>query len=479
MQSVPKLRSHNQTAGNADHLTIKLGPISYRAPGDLRSYKRKLRKHSERQLVQLEASIREFGFVLPVLVDPTGEIVAGEARVEAARRTGMVEVPTLSIEHLSPAQIKAYRLADNRLAEHSSWDEELLAIELAEIIDLGEVGVELLGWETAQVDVLLDGASDADRSSDPADVIPAPPADPVTRAGDLWCLGQHRLLCASSLEPANWERLMAGQTAAMAFTDAPYNVPIQGHVSGLGQVRHEEFAMASGEMSESEFTAFLTRFLTAMSAHLADGAVIHACMDHKHLFELQTAARAANLSALNLCVWNKTNGGMGSLYRSKHELVLVLKKGRAPHQNHVQLGKHGRYRTNVWDYPGVNTFSKSRMQDLTDHPTVKPTALITDAIRDVSRTGDIVLDAFMGSGTTILAAERSKRVAYGIEIEPKYVDVAIRRWEAMAESHALLGGTGESLAEVRSRRAAERGAESDDLPADVAPVLLTTAAITA
>jgi DNA modification methylase len=245
---------------------------------------------------------------------------------------------------------------------------------------------------------------------------------------------------------------MGGAQAAMAFTDPPYNVPVTGHVCGLGKTSHAEFAMASGEMSKAEFTAFLTSFIAEMAAHVWNGGLIYLCMDWRHVGELIAAIDANGLSLINMCVWNKTNGGMGSLYRSKHELVLIAKKGSAPHTNNVELGKHGRYRTNVWDYAGVNTFSKTRMADLSSHPTVKPVALVADAIRDVSRPHEIVLDAFMGSGTTILAAERTKRRCFGIEIAPGYVDVAIRRWEAMTGSEAALEATGQTFAEVARER---------------------------
>jgi DNA modification methylase len=248
---------------------------------------------------------------------------------------------------------------------------------------------------------------------------------------------------------------MDGDIGAMVFTDAPYNVPVSGHVCGLGKVQHAEFAMASGELSKAEFTAFLGEAIKQLTANVRDGAVLDLCMDWRHLPELLSALEANDLSLLNLCVWNKNNGGMGSLYRSKHELVLIAKKGNTPHTNNVELGRHGRYRTNVWDYAGVNSFGKGRMTDLADHPTVKPVALVADAIRDVTRPGEIVLDAFMGSGTTILAAERTKRLAFGIEIEPAYIDVAIRRWAAMTGEQAVLAETGETFAEVVARRDGE------------------------
>ena len=249
----------------------------------------------------------------------------------------------------------------------------------------------------------------------------------------------------------------------MAFTDPPYNVPVTGHVCGLGKVSHAEFAMASGEMSKSEFTGFLSGFIAAMLPHCKDGAVLDLCMDWRHIGEMLSAIESNGLSLLNLCAWNKNNGGMGSLYRSKHELVFIAKKGKAPHTNNVELGKHGRYRTNVWDYPGINTFGKTRMTDLADHPTVKPTALVADAIRDVTHPGDIVLDAFMGSGTTIRACERTRRRGHGIEIEPGYVDVAIRRWEALTGNTALLAETGQSFAMIAQERSGET-AQDDARP---------------
>lgn len=410
------------------------------------------------------ASIRNFGFTIPVLLDSENTIIAGEARVEAARRAGMREVPVLVADQWSQAQVRAYRLIDNRLAEHAQWDRELLAIEFAAIIDMDEVSVDLLGWEIGEIDVMLEAQADKNGGSDEGDVVPALPVVPVTRTGDIWLLGKHRLICGSSLDLGVWERLMDGATGTMAFTDPPYNVPIAGHVSGLGKARHDEFAMASGEMSRAEFIDFLAGFLEAMCAHLADGAVVDVCMDWRHIYELQVAAEKSGLSILNMCVWNKSNGGMGSLYRSKYELVLICKKGTGSHVNNVDLGKHGRYRTSVWDYAGVNSFSSTRMQDLADHPTVKPLALVADAIRDVTGPGAIVTDAFMGSGMTIMAAERAGRIAYGVEIAPGYVDVALRRWEAMTGRKALLAATGQSLSDV----AAVRLSETSEAPAGIA-----------
>ncbi|WP_340586904.1 DNA methyltransferase [Erythrobacter alti] len=448
-------RAANGIRNDISALEQKLGPIEYRPLASLKRYENNPRKHPEKQLVKLAASIREFGFAMPMLVDEQGIIIAGEARLEAARRVGMTEVPVIVAHQWSAAQVRSYRLADNRLAELGAWDSEALAIELAAIIEFDETPVEILGWETAEIDLLLeeDFGSNDEADTDPADGQIEPPTKPVSRTGDLWLLGEHRLLCGSSLDAANWSMLLEGETAAMAFTDPPYNVPVSGHVCGLGKVSHAEFAMASGEMSMDEFSAFLSEFIAAMLPHCKDGAVLDLCMDWRHLGELLSAIEGNGLSLINLCAWNKNNGGMGSLYRSKHELVFITKKGKAPHTNNVELGKHGRYRTNVWDYAGINTFGKDRMKDLADHPTVKPTALVADAIRDVTHPGEIVLDAFMGSGTTILACERTKRRGYGIEIEPGYVDVALRRWQALTGEQAVLLGTGQSFAEVAALRA--------------------------
>lgn len=454
-------KKHPFLSNRTDAFEHRFAPIEYRAIDSLAAYSNNPRKHPEAQLVKLAASITEFGFVMPALIDEDDVIIAGEARIAAAKRVGMAEVPVIIAHQWSKAQVRAYRLADNKLAELATWDANLLAIELAAIIEMDETPIEILGFETAEVDLLFDRNSKAETYEDEADEQIDVPADPVTRPGDLWQLGKHRLLCASCLESASWDELLAGEIAAMTFTDPPYNVPVSGHVCGLGKVSHAEFAMASGEMTKLEFIAFLSAFLSVMLPHLKDGAVLDLCMDWRHLAELQAALDANDLKLLNLCVWNKTNGGMGSLYRSKHELVLVAKKGKAPHTNNVELGKHGRYRTNVWDYAGVNTFSRNRMEDLADHPTVKPVALVADAIRDVSKPGEIVLDAFMGSGTTILAAERSKRRAYGVEIDPGYVDVAIRRWEKLSGQQAVLASTEQSFAEVAAERA-ETDVDADD-----------------
>lgn len=445
-------RKHNQ---KTDHL----GDIKYVHPDELQLRPNNPRQHSDEQIAKIASSVEQFGNLNPILIDQDKKIISGGGRLLAAKKMKLDRVPVLQISHLSDEEKRAYRIADNRLAELGEWDKEALIFELDAILEADEFSVELTGFSTAEIDTMQVeiGAEAASPATDPADMLPEIPLQPVATLGDIWRLGKHSLLCGSSLDGQNWKRLLKDDQASAVFTDPPYNVPIDGHVSGLGKHKHDDFAMASGEMSEDEFIAFNIHYLEAMLGYLKDGAVLALCMDWRHLFELQSAINRCALKQLNLCVWNKTNGGMGSLYRSQHELVVIAKKGRTPHTNNVQLGKYGRYRTNVWDYAGANSFGAGRDADLADHPTVKPVGLVADFIRDVTAHGELVLDAFMGSGTTILAAERTGRRAAGIEIDPRYVDVAIRRWQEMTGQDAMLSETGETFSEVSQQR---RGASA-------------------
>ncbi len=374
----------------------------------LRPYARNARTHSRKQIKQIAASIERFGFTNPVLVSDAGEIIAGHGRVEAARLLGMTKVPTLALSHLSEAERRAYVLADNKLALNAGWDKEILAIELQGLVDL-EFDVELTGFSLAEVDFALDDARDADPAAKdaPEDAVTASVGPAVTRMGDLWQLGRHRLLCGDTRSPADMDVLMGADRADLVFTDPPYNVAIDGNVCGLGAVKHREFAFASGEMSRGQFTSFLTDTLSNMSRVMRDGGIAFVCMDWRHLREMHDAGEAAFTELKNLVVWNKTNGGMGAFYRSKHELIFVFKVGTAPHTNSFGLGDTGRYRTNVWDYAGISSIGSSRSEELAMHPTVKPVALIADAIRDCSRRGEMVLDGFGGSGSTLIAAEKT------------------------------------------------------------------------
>ncbi|MEM9717097.1 MAG: site-specific DNA-methyltransferase, partial [Pseudomonadota bacterium] len=368
--------------------------IDYRPIDGLATRARNPRTHSEAQIKQLMRSIEQFGFTNPVLIDETGTLIAGHGRVEAAKRLGQEQVPTICLADMSEVDIRAYVIADNKLAENAGWDHKLLALELGELNEIPvDYNLSLTGFELPEIDVLLqsyagiDGGGEAD---DPADSVPAvAEGEPVTRLGDIWQIGDHRLICGDSTQPDTYETLLGEERASLVFADAPYNVPVSGHVCGSGKVQHREFQMASGEMSEAQFEAFLYSVFSHLVAYSADGSMHFQCMDWRHLGEMLRAGRDTYDELKNLCVWTKTNGGMGSLYRSQHELVFVFKSGSGPHINNVELGKHGRNRTNVWTYPGVNSFG-AHQSDLALHPTVKPTALVRDAVLDCSRRGDII-----------------------------------------------------------------------------------------
>ena len=427
--------------------------IEPRPPGSLQPYEGNARTHSKKQIKQIAHSIQRFGFTNPVLIGDAGEIIAGHGRVAAAKLLGLETVPTLRLSHLNEAERRAYVLADNKLALNAGWDQEILAIELQALIDL-DFDVTLTGFSLAEIDLSLDASreGDPDAPSEPEDAVPELAAHPVTRPRDIWLLGRHRLICGDARDTEVYTRLMGGEAADLVFTDPPYNVEIDGNVTGLGRIRHREFAMAAGEMSRAAFTAFLEQSLGAMAAVCRDGAIAYVCMDWRHMAELIAAGEAVFSELKNLCVWNKTNGGMGTFYRSKHELVFVFKVGDAPHVNSFGLGDTGRYRTNVWDYPGVSSMGANRGEALGMHPTVKPTALVADAIRDCSKRGDIVMDAFGGSGTTLIAAESCGRSARLIEYDPLYCDTIIRRYERLTGKAAKLADGGATFEAVEALR---------------------------
>lgn len=426
--------------------------IEMRRISSLKPYAGNARTHSKKQIRQIASSIQRFGFTNPVLISDDDEIIAGHGRVLAAKELGIGMVPTLRLSHLSPAERRAYVLADNKLALNAGWDSEILAIELQALIDI-DFNVSLTGFSLAEVDLTLDRAREgATEELAPADVVPRPPATPVSCRGDLWLLGRHRLLCGDARNRPDYGLLLGNEPVDLVFTDPPYNVQIDGHVCGLGAQRHREFAMASGEMWRDAFRAFLTQTLSNAASVCRDGAIVFVCMDWRHMGELLEAGAAAFTELKNVCVWNKTNGGMGTFYRSKHEFIFVFKVGSAPHTNSFGLGDTGRYRTNVWDYPGVSSISAHRLDDLTMHPTVKPTALVADAIRDCSKRGDIVLDGFGGSGTTLIAAETCGRRARLIEYDPIYCDTIVTRWERLTGKKATLSQTGECFEDVMQNR---------------------------
>jgi DNA modification methylase len=405
------------------------------------------RIHSDRQIKQIARSIKAFGFNVPVLADQDGNLLAGHGRVYAARRLGLREIPVIRLEHLTPEQARAFSIADNRLSETSSWDDRLLAEVFRDLASVElSFDLEATGFTMGEIDLRIEGLSlSTVGNPDPADELPAAlNQTPVSRPGDLWQLGRHRLLCGNALDQAAYDRLMQGIAAELVFTDPPYNVPIDGHVSGKGRVRHREFLMASGQMTPAQFIRFLATALELAVRHSAPGSLHYVCMDWRHQHELLTAALGIYAELKNLCIWVKDNAGMGSLYRSQHELIFVFKNGRTPHRNNIELGQHGRNRTNVWHYPGLNNFGRKGEEGnlAVLHPTVKPVALIADAILDCSARGDLVLDPFLGSGSTLLAAERVGRICRGMELDPLYVDAAIRRWQHFTGDSAIHATTG-------------------------------------
>ncbi|MDA8248911.1 MAG: site-specific DNA-methyltransferase [Rhodospirillales bacterium] len=431
-------------------------PLESRPIDSLHPAKRNPRTHSRKQIRQIADSIERFGFTNPILVDDDDRILAGHGRVAAARLLNLRQVPVIRLSGLSKEERRAYVLADNKLALNAGWDQDLLAVELQELIDIG-FEVELTGFSLAEIDFTLDAARNAEPEGrdEPGDRVPAMATQAVSRPGDLWQLGRHVLLCGDARREADYGRLLGQERAGLVFTDPPYNVPIDGHVCGLGRVRHREFAMGVGEMSENQFTTFLAETLGRMAERCRDGAILYVCMDWRHMAELSLAGRQVGLELKNLCVWNKTNGGMGAFYRSKHELVFVFKAGEAPHVNSFGLGETGRYRTNVWDYPGISSLGRARDEALAMHPTVKPVALIADAIKDCSKRGDVVLDPFAGSGSTLIAAHTTGRLARLIEYDPFYCDTIIRRFQAFTGKEATLTASGEGFEAVAAVREAE------------------------
>ena len=407
--------------------------VVYRTPPSLVPDPRNARTHPKRQIEQIIASIRAFGFTNPILTDERGVLIAGHGRLRAAKEMGLAQVPVIELAGLSEPEKRALRLADNKIALNAGWDIEILKLELAEL-SVPEVDIDLglTGFSAGEIDVVLADSPDPDD-----ELIPAVPSEPRVRAGDIWMLGEHRIGCGDGRDTAFLQQVVgAGETIDAAFLDPPYNVKINGHVNAKG--RHREFAMASGEMTTAASRTFLAETLGACIAISRNCAVHFVCMDWRHMNDVSAAVGGAYGTLLNICVWNKSNAGMGSLYRSKHEMVFVYRVGDAAHTNTVELGKHGRNRTNVWDYASVNSLRGSRREDLALHPTVKPVAMVADAICDVSRQGELVLDIFLGSGTSLIAAERVGRRFRGLDIDPAYVDVALERWTQITGREPVL-----------------------------------------
>jgi DNA modification methylase len=422
--------------------------VQYVPAGNLRPDPRNPRIHSDKQIKQIAESISTFGFIAPILVDTDLNVIAGHGRLFASKLLGIEKVPVIKLEHLTAQQRQAYVIADNRLSETSTWNEQLLGEQLKVLseVDLN-FSLESIGFETAEIDIFIENLSPATSGKgDPADLLPEASPIQVSQQGDLWMLGKHRIICGSALDSQCYLKLMRGQKANVVFADPPYNVRISGHVSGNGKIQHREFLMGSGEMSDAEFSTFLTDALSLAARHTKKGSLHYVCMDWRHMTDLLAAGLGVYSELKNLCVWAKHNAGMGSFYRSQHELIFVFQNGVGSYRNNIELGRYGRSRSNIWSYPGANSFSYTSHGEnlLALHPTCKPVALVSDAIMDCTARRDVVLDPFLGSGTSVIAAERVGRICHGIELDSGYVDTAIRRWQkftGLEASHQQTGKT--------------------------------------
>lgn len=423
--------------------------IEWRPVADLHALGRRARRHSHDQIAKIARSIQKFGFLNPILIDENGAVLAGLARCEAAKTLDMIHVPVIVASHLSAPEKRAYVLAENKLPELSVWDRDVLAEELRDLaaIDL-DFDLEITGFDKIEIEVLT-----ALEMEDGADQTPAVSAKAVSRVGDHWALGPHRLLCGDATNSTCLSTLMDGRLARTTFIDPPYNVAIKGHVTS--KTSHREFAMGVGEMSEPGFTDFLATSLRNVAAHMIDGGIIYGCMDWRHASNMLDAQTAAELELMNVCVWAKPNAGQGSFYRSQHELVFVFKVGAGSHLNRIQLGKFGRSRSNVWEYPGVNGLNAQSRADHAAHPTPKPVAMVQDALLDSSEKGDLVIDVFGGGGTTLIAAERCGRHARLIELDPLYVDTIVRRWQDYTGRRATLVASGQTFDQITGERCAQ------------------------
>jgi len=417
--------------------------------------RRQMREHPNSQVLEIAESIKKFGFLVPIVVDQQNVLRAGMGRWLASGHLGLSTVPVVRARALSDAKMRAFTLLDNKLSEKSRWNREALAVELPELQDLliaEDLDFSITGFSAVEIDqIVLDFEDDAPDSSD--DVAPELLTETITsRKGDLFRLGNHKVLCGDAADVSAIRRLVGNDKIAMAFLDPPYNLQIS-KVVGRGQIKHSEFAMASGELSPEKYIGFLKQCLSTAVAISRDGALHFVCSDWRHLRELYEATQELYGGMLNLAVWVKTNGGQGSFYRSQHELIGIFKVGQGKHLNNVELGRHGRSRTNVWSYPGANSFRVGRLDELRMHPTVKPVAMVVDAIKDCTSRRDLVLDSFLGSGTTLLAAERVGRRCIGVEIEPRFVDLTIRRWQQLTGKDAIHAESGLRFEVIVNERA--------------------------
>jgi DNA modification methylase len=432
---------------SSKRLAVAYWPIDRIIP-----YANNANHHSHRQIRKLQQSLRQFGWTNPLLIDEQGNLICGHGRLQAAKLNGQTEVPVIILDKMSEADRRAYIIADNRLAQDASWSRDLLRSELSGLLDLG-YEVELTGFDTFEIDGIINFDDETDAGSEDRVDLHEIAKVPTCRAGDLWTVGDHRLIIGDAREPAVLDRLLDGAKAQAVMIDPPYGCKIANNVSGNGKVRHKDFLMGAAEVPLAEFGQTLLRpSFEALAARCDPGAIAFVFMDWRGAPHMLAAADGVFHEVKNMVVWVK-NPGLGGFYRSAHELCYVFKVSKGKHKSNVALGQ--RNRSNVWRYPSANVFRAGRMQDLADHPTVKNKIMIRDAILDVTKRGDIVLDSFAGSGTTGVACQMSGRVARLVELDPIYGDVILRRLAEAAGTEPLLDG---SL--PLSRVKAERGGEA-------------------
>jgi len=412
------------------------------------------RTHTDKQISQIAASINRFGWLVPIIIDESQMIAAGHGRWLAAKKLNLREVPVIRAKFLRDVDRRAFALAENRIADLSGWDDKLLAEELNILFEDG-YEFEITGFSTADLDFSIP----EEKIEDEQEFVELPDssADVVSRIGDLWLVGPHRVYCGDAREAASWEKLMDEERAVLVFADPPYNVPIDGFVSGNGRNHHREFVAGAGELTPPEFTAFLRLIFRNCVRFSVDGSIHYHCMDWRHTRELLDAADGVYSEHKQMIVWKKDNGGQGAFYRSQHELVFVFKSGKSKHINNFMLGETGRYRTNVVEYAGANSFRKGRDADLAAHSTVKPTALVADFILDCSNRGELIVDPCLGSGTSLIAAHKTGRRGAGIELDPGYVDTSLKRLAAASGLEPVLVSDGRSFDEVAAERVGGKG----------------------
>jgi len=442
---------------------------------------RRLRRRNAKAFQKLVRSIKHFGIVRPVLIDEHNNVIDGHGVIEAAVELSIDEVPAIVVDHLSKQDLKALSIALNKIQEIGHWNEDVLAQELQLIIEMDtEYDLEVTGLDLGEIEFHLsnDGPGFSENEPDPSDEVPTemldPDYQPIAKLADLFLIKgkdfEHRVFCGDAQSKAALATALADWTVDMVLADPPFDVPIQGHVGGLGETKHREFVMGSGELGPDRFYQLLFKAIKRMKKSLKDGSLAYLFMDKNGLELLLKAGRKAGLKLHSLNIWKKSNAGMGSLYRSQHEFVVIFKKGKAPHINNVELGKHGRYRTTVQEYPGFNSFSKERRELFHLHPTLKPTQMLGDYMRDVTKRGGVVLDSFAGAGSTLIAAEKTSRRSVSIELDPIYIDTILRRFEKEFGVEAVHAETGLPFSELTTKRTIE-GAdpatiEAKDLNAD-------------